>query len=149
MKSLNFIRKTFVYRDIPSAGVMCLLSIIKYHKGYKDPDYLLSATNATSGMTHISDLAKAAEGVGLSTKTGNSTLDNLKKFPNPVILHIRNDWGEYDFVVCYGFNGQFFLVGVPSWGLMEFREEEVDVMWESRVLLYLEPTNSFKKKSIF
>ena len=33
MKSLRFIRKTFVYRDIPSSGVMCLLSIIRYHKG--------------------------------------------------------------------------------------------------------------------
>ena len=36
MKSLRFIRKTFVYRDIPSSGVMCLLSIIRYHKGAVD-----------------------------------------------------------------------------------------------------------------
>lgn len=114
MKSLNFIRKTFVYRDISSTGVMCLLSIIKYHKGYEDPAYLLSACQTVDGMTLLSDLAKVAETIGFSTKTGNSTLESLKKFPNPVILHIRNDWGEYDFVVCYGFNGKFFLVGVPN-----------------------------------
>ena len=144
MKSFNFIRKTFVYRDIPSAGIMCLLSIIKYHKGYKDPAYLLSASETTNEITTLSGLAKAAEAIGFSTKSGNSTLDNLKKFPHPVILHIRNDWGEYDFVVCYGFNRNFFLVGVPFWGLMEFREREMDVLWESRFILYLEPTNSFK-----
>ena len=97
----------------------------------------------------MSDLAKVAQTIGLSTTIGNSTVENLKKFPNPVILHIRNDWGEYDFVVCYGFNGMLFLVGVPNWGLMEFREVEVDVLWESRVILYLEPTGSFKKKSLF
>lgn len=149
MKSLNFIRRTFVYRDIPSAGVMCLLSIIRYHKGYEDPTSLLSACRTANGVTLLSDLVKVAETIGFSTQTGNSTLENLKKFPNPVILHIRNDWGEYDFVVCYGFNRNFFLVGVPNWGLMEFREVEMDVLWESRVVLYLEPTSSFKKKFLF
>ena len=39
------------------------------------------------------------------------------------------------------------LVGVPNWGLMEFREMEMEVLWESRVLLYLEPTGAFKRKS--
>lgn len=149
MKSLNFIRKTFVYRDISSTGVMCLLSIIKYHKGYESSAYLSSVCQTANGITLLSNLAKAAEAIGLSTKAGNSTVENLKKFPNPVILHIRNDWGEYDFVVCYGFHGKFFLVGVPNWGLMEFREEEMDVLWESRLILYLEPTSSFKKKSLF
>lgn len=85
--------------------------------------------------------------MGLRTQTGASTLSNLKKFPHPVILHIRNDWGAYDFAVCYGFHGGFFLVGVPNWGLMEFREMEMEVLWESRVLLYLEPTGAFKRKS--
>lgn len=49
--------------------------------------------------------------------------------------------------MCYGFHGRFFLVGVPNWGLMEFREMEMEVLWESRVLLYLEPTGAFKRKS--
>ena len=149
MKSFSFIQKTFVYRDIPSAGVMCLLSIIRYHRGYEDRSYLLSACETSNGITLLSDLAKVAETIGFSTQTGNSTVENLKKFPNPVILHIRNDRGEYDFVVCYGSREKFFLVGVPNWGLMEFREEEMDVLWESRFILYLEPTLSFRKKSLF
>ena len=147
MKSLRFIRKTFVYRDIPSSGVMCLLSIIRYHKGAVDSARLLPACQSTDGRTFLSDLANVAETVGLRTQTGASTLSNLKKFPHPVILHIRNDWGAYDFAVCYGFHGSFFLVGVPNWGLMEFREMEMEVLWESRVLLYLEPTGAFKRKS--
>ena len=137
MKSLRFIRKTFVYRDIPSSGVMCLLSIIRYHKGAVDSARLLPACQSTDGRTFLSDLANVAETVGLRTQTGASTLSNLKKFPHPVILHIRNDWGAYDFAVCYGFHGRFFLVGVPNWGLMEFREMEMEVLWESRVLLYM------------
>ena len=144
MKSLRFIRKTFVYRDIPSSGVMCLLSIIRYHKGAVDSARLLPACQSTDGRTFLSDLANVAETVGLRTQTGASTLSNLKKFPHPVILHIRNDWGAYDFAVCYGFHGRFFLVGVPNWGLMEFREMEMEVLWESRVLLYLEPTGVLK-----
>lgn len=149
MKSFNFIRKTFVFRDIPSAGVMCLFSIIKYHRGYENPAYLLSACKTMDGASSLSGLAKAAEMIGLSTITGNSTLENLKKFPNPAILHIRNDWGEYNFAVCYGFNRTYFLVGIPFWGLMEFREEEMDVLWESRLILYPEPTSSFKKRFLF
>jgi len=78
MKSLNFIRKTFVFRDIPSAGILCLLSIIKYHKGYRDPAFLLSASETTNETTLLSGLAKAAESIGLSTTTGSSTLGNLK-----------------------------------------------------------------------
>lgn len=148
MKAFNFIRKTFVFRDIPSSGVMCLLSIIKYHKGHANPADLVAACQTTNGVTSLSDLAKVAETIGLRTTMGNSTVENLEKFPNPAILHIRNDWGEYDFVVCYGCNEQKFLVGVPNWGLMEFREEEMDVLWESRFILYLEPTSSFKKKSL-
>ena len=129
MKSLRFIRKTFVYRDIPSSGVMCLLSIIRYHKGAVDSARLLPACQSTDGRTFLSDLANVAETVGLRTQTGASTLSNLKKFPHPVILHIRNDWGAYDFAVCYGFHGRFFLVGVPNWGFVCY------CIWNLRVLL--------------
>lgn len=148
MKSLHFIRRTFVYRDIPSSGLMCLLSIVRYHKGDEDPVRLLSGSQPTNGVTRLSDLVKVAETIGFRTKTGGSTVENLKKFPLPVILPIKNDWGELVYAVCYGFSGKSFLVGVPNWGLMEFREEEMEVLWVSRIVLYLEPSGSFLKKKI-
>lgn len=146
MRSLEHIQKTFTASDNDPTAVLCLASIIQYHGGTANLEYLISLSQTINGITRLSNLVKAAESVGLKAIGGKSALDSLKIISIPVILHVRNDIGDSDFVVCYGFYDNYFLLGIPSWGLMQFREEEMEIVWESRIMLYLEPTSSFVLK---
>ena len=49
-------------------------------------------------------------------------------------------------MVCYGFYNEKFLIGDPGWGIIEYRENELDAIWKSKTLLVLKPGSGFVKK---
>jgi hypothetical protein len=142
MKTVEQIRDSFVDREAYPTAILCLLSVVRYHGGIIEPQFLEVASKTLEGVTKLSHLADAADTVGLFTKGVRSSLDHLKKITHPVILFVNNDQGKSDYMVCYGYDGRF-LVGVPTWGLTQFSDEEVLAVWDSRIMLYLEPTDRF------
>ncbi len=142
MKAVKHIRDTFVAREMHPTAVLCLLSVVRYYGGNIDPKFLMAISKTFEGVTKLSDLAKAAEAAGLTAKGVRSTPEHLKKTSRPAILHVTNDLGENDYMVCYGYDGRF-LAGIPAWGLTQFSDEEMMAVWGSRIMLYLEPSEKF------
>src|SRR5665811_2118342 len=46
----------------------------------------------------------------------------------------------------YGWHKNKFIVGDPKWGIVEYREEELEAVWKSKTLMFMEPDESFKTK---
>jgi ABC-type bacteriocin/lantibiotic exporter with double-glycine peptidase domain len=146
MKSINYIKKTFVCRDSHPTVVLCLLSIIQYHKGFIDPAYLLEISKIIEGKTNLSNIAKAAQIVGLKTLGKRSSLEELKKTKNLAILGVTNDMGKNDCIVYYGYKKGCHIVGIPFFGIMQYTDDEMNTVWETKIIMNLELTDSFVQK---
>jgi len=144
MRNLKKIRKSFVTGKKHPSAILSLMSIVRYHGGIVYPKFLTDESKTIDGVTKLSHLVNAANAVGLVTKAVRSNIENLKIIINPVILFVTNDQGKEDYIVCYGYDRRF-LVGVPGWSLTQFSDEEMMSVWESKIMLYLEPIDSFKK----
>ena len=146
MKSLNYIEKTFVCRSSHPTIVLCLLSIIRYHKGFIDSVYLESISKIIAGKTNLANLAKAAEAVGLKPIGKKTTPEQLKEIDNPAILGVTNNKGKNDCIVYYGYKDHYHIVGIPFFGIMQYSDDEMNAVWESQIVIYLELTDSFAFK---
>jgi ABC-type bacteriocin/lantibiotic exporter with double-glycine peptidase domain len=137
------IKKTFTKHANPYyCGLACLISIVKYYGGEASPEVLQNDVKSAS----LFDLLQLAQKLGFEAKGFKAEIENLKKMEEPIILHIlkENNLGFY--VVCYGFVNCRFILGDPGWGIIEYREEELEAVWQSKALLVLTPGVGFLKK---
>jgi ATP-binding cassette, subfamily C, bacteriocin exporter len=127
------------------AGLACLASVIRYYGGNAGLDKLLKNSGASVNSVSLLGLCKAARTKGFLANGYKANIEFLKEQENPVILHIEKDTGYDDFVVVYGWQNNKFVIGDPQWGIIEYREEELEIVWKSKALMLLEPVNSHKE----
>jgi ABC-type bacteriocin/lantibiotic exporter with double-glycine peptidase domain len=140
---LDRIKKTFTKQANPYyCGLACLISIVKYHGGEASPDVLQNDVKSAS----LFDLLQLAQRLGFEAKGFKADVENLKKLEEPVILHILKEDSMGYYVVCYGFTNGRFVLGDPGWGIIEYREEELEAVWQSKALLVLKPDVGFLRK---
>lgn len=135
----EYVKKTFVPATKFPTGVACLLSIIKFHGGAVAPWLLAAWSDTKEGLTTLAGLKKASTNVGFKANVRIMNVEELQDVVTPVILFFENEQGKKDFVVCYGFDGDRFVVGDTSWGLMQYWPEEMEVMWIKGICLTLLP----------
>lgn len=147
--NLNHIRKTFT-KQISQyyCGLACLSSIIKYHGGESSQEKLRESSGTTLQGTSLLGLYQSARSLGLDAKGYEADIENLKKTENPAILHILKDNQLEHYVVCYGYVDSKFVIGDPAWGIIEYREEELETVWKSKTLLMLKPGKHFRRKEV-
>lgn len=139
----EYVKKTFVSAVKFPTGIACLLSIIKFHGGAVAPWLLVAWSGTKEGLTTLAGLKKAATNVGLKANVRIMNVEELQHVVTPVILFFENEQGKKDFVVCYGFDGDRFVVGDTSWGLMQYWPEEMEVMWIKGICMTLPPDKNF------
>lgn len=139
----NYIQKTFVSKGPYPNIILCLLSVIRFYKGFIDPAYLALISKINDGKTNLSNLSKAAEIAGLKSKGEKSTLEQLRKVTKPAILGVTNDNGKHDCIVYYGYIDQHYIVGIPFFGILQYTEVEMQAIWESQIIIKLEPADNF------
>ena len=145
--SLTHIKKTFTKQYSQFyCGLACLTSIVKYHGGETTQEKLRDESGTTLEGTSLLGLYQSAQKLGFEAKGYEADLDNLKKLRVPVILHILKDGSLEHYVVCYGYENNKFIIGDPGWGMIEYRDEELDIVWKSKTLLSLIPGQDFVKK---
>ncbi|MCD7901332.1 MAG: cysteine peptidase family C39 domain-containing protein [Bacteroides sp.] len=127
MKKEDLIKTTFFLSENCSSGIACLKSIIKYY-GYSDNNSLLVETNNSNHIT-FADLKAIAGRLGFRVNIKLLDFEDLKLLQFPIILLLENELREVDFSICYGFDGSRFIVGEPSFGLMQYFPEELTKMW--------------------
>ena len=143
-KYINKIKKTFTrVNNRQEAGIACLISLIKYHGGIPDVAKLIKNSGSNLNGISLLGLRNAAKEANFVSDGYKGDIDMLKSLDLPVILHIERDTGEEDFIIVYSYNNNF-IIGDPKWGITEFRESELEAVWKSKALIYLEPDSAFK-----
>lgn len=143
MKPLKYIKGTHVRQHGEySCGLACLASIVKYHEGEIRQEQLRHISGTTLRGTTILGLYQAANKIGFDAEGYEADIENLKKIESPVVLHVILDNKLQHFVVCYGFNGKF-IIGDPGWGVVQYTEDEINALWQSKTLLTLSPNSHF------
>lgn len=140
------IKKTFTRQYSQFyCGLACLTSIVKYYGGEALQEKLRNSSGTTLNGTSLLGLYQSAQKLGFEVKGYEADLENLKAIDIPVILHILKENSLEHFVVCYGYRNNKFIIGDPAWGIVEYRDEELEAVWKSKALLWLKPGNDFKK----
>lgn len=169
------IKETFTLASGASAGIACLSSIIKYYGGEVSDEMLLQWSREVKSLEVISvneesqkrespeernsdetadeqvtldGMKEAATCAGFHANIRLMTIDQLMTMQAPLILFFENECGLKDFSVCYGFDGNRFVVGEPSFGLMQYMPGEMKDMWIEGIALVLIPDSKSKKDNI-
>lgn len=144
MNDIKKIKKSHTYQiDSSDCGVASLLSVIKYYGGDETISKLRELSGTTIKGTTLLGLYQAAENVGFKAKGCNCGIDDLVEHGKPVILHIINGNLQH-YIVCYGFNGDKFIISDPSLGIVYYSKDELLRIWQTRNCLILSPTYAFK-----
>ena len=146
-QELSHIKKTFVKQHGECyCGLACLASIVRYYGGEALQENLASSSGTTLQGTTMLGLYHTARTVNLDAKGFEADIKSLKELSSPVILHVLMEEKLQHYMVCYGFYNEKFLIGDPGWGIIEYRENELDAIWKSKTLLVLKPGSGFVKK---
>lgn len=144
MKRINHIRKTVVLQiDETDCGVACLLSIIRYFGGDTTIEHLRDISGTGKTGTTLLGLYEAALDMGLIAEGCELDINTLVEYGKPVILHcIKNETFTH-YIVCYGGDGESFMIFDPAQGLISYTREDLQKVWHSHYCLMLEPTEQF------
>ncbi len=146
-KQLEYIKKTFTKQYSQFyCGLACLTSIVKFHGGETTQEKLRDTSGTTLQGTSLLGLYQSAQKLGFEANAYEADLENLKKMEVPVILHILKDGKLEHYIVCYGYDNGKFIIGDPGWGIIEYRDEELEAVWKSKALLLLKPGECFIRK---
>ena len=144
--SLSALHETFVMQhDQTDCGAACLLSLIRYYGGDCTLEKLreLSGTNA-EGVSLLG-LYQAADQTGFTTEGCEADMAALMEHGQPVILHITPQKHLNHYVVCYGYDGNRFVIGDPAQGIIYYTPNELEHIWLSHACLTLAPNALFVK----
>jgi ABC-type bacteriocin/lantibiotic exporter with double-glycine peptidase domain len=138
-------------QDQSDCGAACLLSVIKFHKGYQTLENIrkLSGTSVTG--TTLLGLYQCAQQTGFDVKGVKTGVDQLKDIEGPCILHVVIDNALEHYVVYYGRKddpaGPKFTIGDPGRGMIELTEPELEEIWKTKAALILSHNQYFIKES--
>ncbi len=143
---LKKIKSTFTKSNSEQqiGGIACLASLIKYYGGSADTSTLINNSGANVNGANMLGLCKAAIKEDFDADGYKGDINLLKELEQPAILHIEKDSGDDDFILVYCWDHNKFIIGDPYWGIIEFRENELEAVWKSKVFIYMEPSKSFK-----
>jgi ATP-binding cassette subfamily B protein len=75
------------------------------------------------------------------------SVENLKDFSNPVILHVTIENILSHYVVFYGFKSNQAIIGDPAKGVIDlFLRMKLNDIWKSKTITNLIPNPTFFKK---
>jgi ATP-binding cassette, subfamily C, bacteriocin exporter len=153
-KRIKHLHKTFtLQQDQADCGVACLLSIIKFYEGNTHLEKLRELSGTTRQGTTMLGLYQCAHKLGFAAEGCETDFDTLKTLTSPCILYVTLEENRQHYVVYYGLHqsglfvnaGTKFLIGDPATGIVELTETELDKIWQSKILLTLQPTLHFAK----
>jgi len=105
---------------------------------------LYKNSGASKNGVNLSGLLAAARLEDFNANGFKAHVEAVKQIVNPAILHVSKGSKGNDFIVLYGWDSNKFIIGDPQWGIVEFREDELEAIWKSKTLMLLEPNTDFK-----
>jgi ATP-binding cassette, subfamily C, bacteriocin exporter len=146
MESFKPNSKNFILqKDQADCGVACLQNILR-HKGVEiSLEKLRELSGTNSFGTTLLGLCQAAEKIGFNAQGAEAnTMNDLKKIKFPCILHTTIENLEH-YIIFYNWDGNHFLLGDPGKGVIKMTEDELSIIWKSKVVLLLQPTEKLER----
>ena len=144
--NLKYIQKTFSHQhDQSDCGVACLFSLNQYYGGVHTLEELRILSGTTREGTTLLGLYQAANQLGFKAEGNEATIEVLKDYLDPLILHVKIEQLEH-YIVCYGYKDGFFIIGDPAKGIERLTAEDLEKLWIGKACLTLSPTERFQKK---
>lgn len=129
-------------------GVACLASLLKYYGGEIRLERLRELSGTSQEGTTLLGLFQVANQIGFDADGMEADgTDNLKDLENPVILHVLMEGNLQHYVVCYAWQDNHFIIGDPANGIVDYSEEDLAKIWQSKALLQLIPNDNLVKTS--
>lgn len=141
----NRIQKTFTRQlDQTDCGVACLLSILRYYGGDATRERLRESSGTSIQGTSLLGLYQTAQSLGFAAEGLEAEgIHNLSELAGPAILHVVLDNRLQHYIIYYGQEGANYIIGDPGRGILPMAKEELEVIWISKALLSLTPTEQF------
>ena len=141
---LRKIKRSYVrQQDQSDCGVACLAALIKYFGGDISLEKLREESGTTQTGTTLLGLYQAAPKFGLVAGAYEADIPNLMKQNDPCILHIVKENYLQHYVICYGYDGESFMISDPAEGVMKWSVEELKSVWESKALMLIRKGSEF------
>jgi len=129
--------------DRSDCGVACLLSLIKYYGGSGSLELLRKQSGTSRQGTTLLGLYQAAQATGFDADGCEADIPALIEHGQPVILHLLVEGKLEHYVVCFGYENGYFIIGDPAKGMTSYTEKELEGLWRSHTCLTLKPNEKF------
>lgn len=113
-------------------GAACLAMICKHYGIGMTLGKLRELANVTTQGATLESLARTGESLGFTTRGVQCTLDALRGFDLPLIVH----WQGYHYVVVYGVSKRHVWVADPATGFKKMSVEEFERGWSGTCLVF-------------
>ncbi|MDR7129064.1 ATP-binding cassette subfamily B protein [Algoriphagus sp. 4150] len=130
-----------------ACGLACLCTISNYYGAEFSQEKLRDISGTTQSGTTLLGLIQAAQKIGYEAKGFEAEKHHLAELSGPAILHVVQDQNWEHYIVYFGFAEEKHWVSDPGVGILGLTDSELAEQWKSGILLRLEPTESFQKKT--
>lgn len=130
-------------QDQRDCGVACLLSLVRYYGGESTLEDIRRSSGADLSGTSLLGLKESAQRLGFTADGYEATVDSLREHGQPVVLYVELENKMLHYVVCYGTEGEEFVIGDPAQGMQRWDEEKLNKLWKQGACLVLEPGEDF------
>jgi ATP-binding cassette, subfamily B, bacterial HlyB/CyaB len=113
-------------------GAACLAMLCKHYGIAMTLGKLREMANVTTQGATLDSLARTGESLGFTTRGVKCTLDMLRGFELPLIVH----WEGYHYVVVYGVSNNQVWVADPALGFRKLSIEEFERGWSGICLVF-------------
>ena len=141
-------RHSVLQHDSSDCGVACLASAINYYGGDTSIEKLRNLSGTGRSGTSMLGLYQAASKCGLSATGYEASINDIKDYPDALILHVLIDEKLEHYVLCYGFEDDRFIIWDPARGLIKMSEKDLAAIWRSGKCLSLSPNDDFKSREV-
>ena len=143
MKSIKYIRKTFVHQlGDADCGIACFRSLLGYAGLPNGIEQIKENYNWPAAAISLLDLKKAFKHYGLVGNCVEIDFAHLSSAQNPCIIHLTTPDGRGHFVVFYGFKGsgnnKRAIIGDPASHIYLSEWDAIDRLWKSKAALYFQ-----------
>lgn len=120
---------------ISECGIACLESIFKFYGFRPNSNVLKSLSGTTGSGTTLLGLFEASNNLGLKAEGYEANISELRKQSNPSILHVIINENQLHYIVCYGYNQGYFIIGDPGRGVLRYLPEDLERIWQTKRIL--------------
>jgi ABC-type bacteriocin/lantibiotic exporter with double-glycine peptidase domain len=133
------IKETFVRSHEHPSAVSCLCSIANYYHIAVAGEVLDSLQGDEFHVHLPSDICALASRFGLVAQVCLRSIEDMEQSEEPSILFFQNELNEISYVVCYGIYQNRFVIGEPTFALMQYFPDELKLMWLRGITLLVKP----------